>query len=1224
MAGSQTPHMSSATVGANSVSKAKPEEGLILNSSTVAKSTSLQVAPTNSSRVVSPSNPPVSIAAKTPPLQEQTVHSTVSTEQTDAEGNGKRRFIKGRVAVCSNCGILSEDLLTCQRCNHRTDTARTLAQSTITTSGKSSTADSTVVGGRGVGFSNMHIMKQTGGGVRKGVEKKPAPVLNQKAKGRGRGRGKTYEEPVILTLSSDEEEDDKRLPGAAGVAGNGVFSNLEVSHPKGPPEPISHKEPIITLKDDVPKEDSSGGVTGGGLPDLSSLDDGTIKGSFTSIQCRSIRIGSYKVMPKERVVIASQGLRLKLPTVIEDSSEPVSFDIPIKSIVKILVHFGRSLPVLFIYVRPSTAANIRRILKMSDRNGFYFDPCSYDESQKRITILPDKMSEETKSLVKEILSASNPKPNGGLGTSTTSVDIGANLYEELDQKEANEILVRSSPMEVQSLIKKTPVASGANETKTLLIYPPPPQKGGISITTDDYCCLEEEQFLNDVIIDFYLKWLLQSKLPEIHRSHTHVFSTFFYKRLTSKPKRGRRPHTTEDDPKLSPAEKRHARVKSWTKNVDIFEKDFIIIPINEHAHWFLAIICFPGLDSPIRICDGQPVARPISEKPKRRRSTRPKNRIEQIPIIDDGEWSDRDEAEGEEDELEEEEEEEDVPATKKNKLEAGKAEEAQGPKEAATPPPAIKQPCILIFDSLTGANRSRIVATLRDYLAVEHKIRRGSEKLFNRDTMKGACPRVPQQMNYSDCGIYTLQFAESFFEHPLKDYTFPIRSLTEWFPHEVVRGKREAMAKLIRNLMEQHNPNHSSITLPDIYFSSDDKKDKGGTSTAHASDASQPQKEVSGQGKPGDSKTPEVQLKKEQERVIIKDGVLTQVEGSGREQNHRMDMSSSAEVVTSLPNNDNTACIKVNRVTPSKITPTKSPTVNPAMSKSSSSYTPVKTLPNSSNIITSQVNSVKFQGTTYSQAKAIPSSRVGDATIVHETQSPQVNNVRRQMVYSSDDAIFPVKVDQKKVPMRENNAAQLSETHQGTEVSVSKMSALTLLQSVYSDDESVISNKVMGVQYDGSNCLNQMKSGPSVVQGNEKVALPEMNGALEQVAREKTQTSVQNVSKKIESVMTGSLGVDKVGNPVKAVESSGQTAIIDEDTAEVLLIMPAKNQTSGQIPRTAKKQLENSSPEDDSIMIEEGPGFGGYVTADRRPMKNSLSSGMPKMGAVGGAMSVVT
>lgn len=67
---------------------------------------------------------------------------------------------------------------------------------------------------------------------------------------------------VILTLSSDEEEDDKRPPGVAGAAGNGAFSSLEVSHPKVPPEPISHKEPIITLKDDVPKEDASGGVTG--------------------------------------------------------------------------------------------------------------------------------------------------------------------------------------------------------------------------------------------------------------------------------------------------------------------------------------------------------------------------------------------------------------------------------------------------------------------------------------------------------------------------------------------------------------------------------------------------------------------------------------------------------------------------------------------------------------------------------------------------------------------------------------------------------------------------------------------------------------------------------------------------------------------------------------------------------------------------------------------------
>jgi sentrin-specific protease 7 len=71
-------------------------------------------------------------------------------------------------------------------------------------------------------------------------------------------------------------------------------------------------------------------------------------------------------------------------------------------------------------------------------------------------------------------------------------------------------------------------------------------------------------------------------LSEEDQSRTHVFSSFFYKRLTTRPAKAlRRSHPVEDDPKLSPAEKRHSRVKGWTKNINIFEKDFIIIPINE-------------------------------------------------------------------------------------------------------------------------------------------------------------------------------------------------------------------------------------------------------------------------------------------------------------------------------------------------------------------------------------------------------------------------------------------------------------------------------------------------------------------------------------------------------------------------------------------------------------------------------------------------------------------
>ena len=216
--------------------------------------------------------------------------------------------------------------------------------------------------------------------------------------------------------------------------------------------------------------------------------------------------------------------------------------------------------------------------------------------------------------------------------------------------------------------------------------------------------------------------------------------------------------------------------------------------------------------------------------------------------------------------MEDDEDEDDQASNKKAKNDQKSSEDRTPSTPLPAPPPqapevlqpvdpnAIKQPCILIFDSLAGANRARIVATLRDYLTVEYKIRKGSERAFNRDTMKGACPRVPQQMNYSDCGIFTLQFAESFFERPLKDYSFPIRTLNEWFSQDIVAGKREATAKLIKNLMDKHNPKHG-ITLPDIFFSSlEDKKDKTKNSKSEDDQKDDDKKKI-GVNKDGDDNT---------------------------------------------------------------------------------------------------------------------------------------------------------------------------------------------------------------------------------------------------------------------------------------------------------------------------------------------------------------------------------
>lgn len=63
----------------------------------------------------------------------------------------------------------------------------------------------------------------------------------------------------------------------------------------------------------------------------------------------------------------------------------------------------------------------------------------------------------------------------------------------------------------------------------LVVYPPPPAKRGLTITEEDLDCLEEGEFLNDVILDFYLrlKWLkykVESTLVHWHCDDIHLVS----------------------------------------------------------------------------------------------------------------------------------------------------------------------------------------------------------------------------------------------------------------------------------------------------------------------------------------------------------------------------------------------------------------------------------------------------------------------------------------------------------------------------------------------------------------------------------------------------------------------------------------------------------------------------------------------------------------------------
>merc|ERR1712015_33745 len=91
------------------------------------------------------------------------------------------------------------------------------------------------------------------------------------------------------------------------------------------------------------------------------------------------------------------------------------------------------------------------------------------------------------------------------------------------------------------------------------------------------------------------------------------------------------------------------------------------------------------------------------------------------------------------------------------------------------------------------------------------------EKVFSKDNMVGGCPTVQQQPNFSDCGIYLLQYVESFFKDPITDYSLPIKSLTEWFTKEEVENKRNNIATLIRDLAANQNPG-KQFNYPQLNF----------------------------------------------------------------------------------------------------------------------------------------------------------------------------------------------------------------------------------------------------------------------------------------------------------------------------------------------------------------------------------------------------------------------
>ncbi|XP_061073793.1 sentrin-specific protease 6 [Conger conger] len=616
-----------------------------------------------------------------------------------------------------------------------------------------------------------------------------------------------------------------------------------------------------------------------------------VKQESIILDCRSVRLGTLRRMVTKPVTFSHECFYIETEAPKEDVLEKV--ELRASELTSCEWCCVRKLPTLFLQTSPAECLRLRTQLNMSrDNQGVWYDCKSADPDETHIVLIFEKgltIQEEVllEEILKDIGKANKLKE---FPTRLPFQEANARLVrynnKAREKKTVQKTVEKAAPSKDQHCVRPSPppcppspVPQPASDPTTrtstrphatthcclddqdeeedpsdfhttftgpvekIIVYPPSPAKGGIVVTNEDLHCLNTGEFVNDVIIDFYLKYLVLERLRKEDARRIHVFSSFFYKRLNQRERKN-----GSDSGHLPMQKKKHNRVKTWTRHVDLFQKDFVFVPINESAHWYLAVICFPGLDGPRfepnplyqapglvpTSCSlaeqrlngaGWPEAAGYSEHPYpcvpaphclRAPCFNPMGgyaepamswdctREDMVPmghmdglhrlgmcenrVNDSYPFPDDQSSCGD-------------TSSEEGILGIDGLDESRNT-EWTLRPTICKRPCILIMDSLRGPGRSTVVKTLREYLEVEWEVRKGTHRSFGKEVMRGSSPRVPQQDNFSDCGVYVLQYVESFFENPIPSFHLPM-NLMQWFPQQRMRGKREEVKELILLIQSQ-------------------------------------------------------------------------------------------------------------------------------------------------------------------------------------------------------------------------------------------------------------------------------------------------------------------------------------------------------------------------------------------------------------------------------------
>lgn len=312
-----------------------------------------------------------------------------------------------------------------------------------------------------------------------------------------------------------------------------------------------------------------------------------------------------------------------------------------------------------------------------------------------------------------------------------------------------------------------------------------PLEGTNKATVDmrDIERLDEGEYLNDNLIAFYLRYLQEKcerDRPDVFK-RVFFMNTFFYPRLTT----GKGRKNIDYD-----------AVRRWTSKVNIFDYDYVVVPVNELHHWYVAIICnVPKLLLPpeervskeekqvdekdvVDLGDAGDTANSAQPTPKHKEgSVTPEiaRKVSRLSIEDRvspesmPSGAHHIDLEGINPRTPSHTSTADDDTDRPQRAAASSTKGRKGKRKSM--PPVRKyntqEPRIITLDSL-ATSHSPTCSNLRDFLIAEAKEKLGVEITLTQPSIGMTAKNIPLQDNFCDCGLFLLGYVEGFLDHPDK------------------------------------------------------------------------------------------------------------------------------------------------------------------------------------------------------------------------------------------------------------------------------------------------------------------------------------------------------------------------------------------------------------------------------------------------------------------------